>query len=215
MGFDDKDYQAAVDSGISQSQLYKQAGNSIVVDVLFYIFLQLYEAMPELFDNLKVCSMFSGLGAFEKALDRLYDAIDASAESVPTVQALSNNSEDINYAYMLNSIDTPVSRPTQYVLKMERTEYAKKIRKAYEAGRIKEKRRNLKEYAIREDGCSNTLTTVQKDNYVLELPTCAALRGRETQETSGYSQQLELNFEGTTNALTTVQKDNLIIEPQK
>ena len=31
-----------------------------------------------------------------------------------------------------------------------------------------EKRSNLRQYGIRKDGCSNTLTTVQKDNYVVE-----------------------------------------------
>lgn len=54
------------------------------------------------------------------------------------------------------------------VLKYQRTEYAKKIRKQYEAGKIKERRCNLREYTIRTDGTSNTLTTVQKDNYLLE-----------------------------------------------
>lgn len=59
----------------SNSQLYKMAGNSIVVDVLYYIYLELYKAMPYLFDDLKVGSFFSGIGAFEKGLDRLYGTI--------------------------------------------------------------------------------------------------------------------------------------------
>jgi DNA (cytosine-5)-methyltransferase 1 len=57
---------------MSNSQLYKQAGNSIVVDVPYHIYCALYNAMPYLFDNLKVGSYFSGIGAFEKALDRFY-----------------------------------------------------------------------------------------------------------------------------------------------
>lgn len=57
---------------VSSSQLYKQAGNSIVVDVLYYIFKNLYDAMPYLFDDLKVGSYFSGIGAFEASLDLLY-----------------------------------------------------------------------------------------------------------------------------------------------
>ncbi len=76
MGFEDKDWQIAVNAGISNSQFYKQAGNSIVVDVLYYIFVELYKAMPYLFDNLKLSSFFSGIGAFEKALDRLYESIN-------------------------------------------------------------------------------------------------------------------------------------------
>lgn len=70
MGFKDSDFDKI--KGISNTQLYKQAGNSIVVDVLYYIYIELYKAMPYLFDNLKVSSFFSGIGAFEVALDRLY-----------------------------------------------------------------------------------------------------------------------------------------------
>lgn len=42
MGFDDEDFKKAQASGVSNSQLYKQAGNSIVVDVLEKIFKNLY-----------------------------------------------------------------------------------------------------------------------------------------------------------------------------
>ena len=62
---------------MSDTQLYKQAGNSICVGVLHYIFRELYEAMPYLFDDLKVSSYFSGIGAFESALDRLFDDINS------------------------------------------------------------------------------------------------------------------------------------------
>ena len=72
MGFSDEDFGKAEAAGISNSQLYKQAGNSIVVDVLYHIYSELYKAMPYLFDNLKLCSCFSGIGAFESGLDRLY-----------------------------------------------------------------------------------------------------------------------------------------------
>jgi DNA (cytosine-5)-methyltransferase 1 len=66
----------------SSSQLYKQAGNSIVTDVLFYIFYELYQAMPYLFDDLKVSSYFSGIGAFEIALDRLFDVVQNGNSAV-------------------------------------------------------------------------------------------------------------------------------------
>ena len=72
MGFSDEDFNKAEAAGISNSQLYKQAGNSIVVDVLYHIYKELYKVMPYLFDNLKLCSCFSGIGAFESGLDRLY-----------------------------------------------------------------------------------------------------------------------------------------------
>ena len=42
MGFSDNDYYAAKSVGISDAQLYKQAGNSIVVTVLEAIFRQLF-----------------------------------------------------------------------------------------------------------------------------------------------------------------------------
>jgi DNA (cytosine-5)-methyltransferase 1 len=40
MGFDDEDFEKAAKVN-SDSQLYKQAGNSIVVDVLAHIFTQM------------------------------------------------------------------------------------------------------------------------------------------------------------------------------
>lgn len=76
MGFSDKNYKDAKDVGVSNSQLYKQAGNSIVVDVLYYILVELYKAMPYLFDDLRLSSFFSGIGAFEIALNRLYEDIN-------------------------------------------------------------------------------------------------------------------------------------------
>lgn len=75
MGFSDIDFEKA-EKVVSNSQLYKQAGNSIVVDVLYYILIELYEAMPYLFEDLKLSSFFSGIGAFEIALDKLYKNIN-------------------------------------------------------------------------------------------------------------------------------------------
>lgn len=75
MGFLDKHYQLTKDSGISNTQLYKQTGNSIVVDVLYYILVELYKSMPYLFDDLRLSSFFSGIGAFEIALNKLYESI--------------------------------------------------------------------------------------------------------------------------------------------
>lgn len=85
MGFSDEDFYKAKAAGVSNSQLYKQAGNSIVVDVLYYIFKELYDAMPYLFDDLKVGSYFSGIGAFEKGLDRLYEGINSGNFIKPQV----------------------------------------------------------------------------------------------------------------------------------
>lgn len=84
MGFSDEAFDAAQSAGISNSQLYKQAGNSIVVDVLYYIYVELYKAMPYLFDDLRLSSFFSGIGAFEVALDRLYEGINSGNFTKPS-----------------------------------------------------------------------------------------------------------------------------------
>ena len=84
MGFSDEAFAAAQSAGISNSQLYKQAGNSIVVDVLYYIYVELYKAMPYLFDDLRLSSFFSGIGAFEVALDKLYEGINSGNFTKPS-----------------------------------------------------------------------------------------------------------------------------------
>lgn len=75
MGFEDKDFYILKENGISDTQCYKMAGNSIVVDVLYYIYLELYKAMPYLFEDIKLGSFFSGIGAFEKAIIKLQKTI--------------------------------------------------------------------------------------------------------------------------------------------
>ena len=91
MGFSDEDFTAAKErmnkncySGKdrSESQLYKQAGNSIVVDVLYYIMKNLYDVMPYLFEDMTVGSFFSGIGAFESALALLGEREDSPAEEM-------------------------------------------------------------------------------------------------------------------------------------
>lgn len=54
------------------------------------------------------------------------------------------------------------------VLTPKRTAYGKSVRKAYESGELKESRHNMTEMVPRDDGISNTLTTVLKDNYIVE-----------------------------------------------
>lgn len=85
MGFEDSAYEAA-SKLVSNSQMYKQTGNSIVVDVLYYILVELYKAMPYLFDDLRLSSFFSGIGAFEIALDRLYEGINTGNFTNPQVE---------------------------------------------------------------------------------------------------------------------------------
>ena len=67
MGFEKADYEKMKEAGVSNAQIYKQTGNSIVVDVLLAIYRKLYIAMPYLFEDVRLGSFFSGIGAFEKA----------------------------------------------------------------------------------------------------------------------------------------------------
>lgn len=46
MGFSDEEFMAA-ESVNSNTQLYKQAGNSIVVDVLEHLFKNIFETLEE------------------------------------------------------------------------------------------------------------------------------------------------------------------------
>lgn len=85
MDFSDDAFEKAKNAGVSDTQLYKQAGNSIVTHVLYYIYVELYKAMPYLFDDLKVGSYFSGIGAFETALDMLYENENANNFYIPKI----------------------------------------------------------------------------------------------------------------------------------
>ena len=64
------------------------------------------------------------------------------------------------------STDCFVAEPQ--VLTPKRTEYGKALRKDYDAGRIQESRHNMTELEPRTDGICNTITTVQKDNLLME-----------------------------------------------
>ena len=84
----------------------------------------------------------------------------------PTEQRLEANMNGTTNTITTVAKDNYVMEPQ--VLRAERTEYGKEIRKQYEAGDIYEKIGNMREMMPRTDGVSNTITTVQKDNYVME-----------------------------------------------
>lgn len=85
---------------------------------------------------------------------------------LPTVQMLEINESGCSNTLTTVGKDNLVVEPN--VLTPKRTEYGKAIRKEYEAGYIQESRHNMTEMKPRTDGISNTLTTVQKDNYLCE-----------------------------------------------
>ena len=101
-------------------------------------------------------------------------------------------------------------------IRMVRTEEGKALRKQYENHEIHHGFNEHREPELRKDGVTNTLSTVQKDNYI-----CVAMRGRNptnpSDRTPGIEleQTLEVNGNGTSNCLTSVQKDNLVMEKVK
>lgn len=84
----------------------------------------------------------------------------------PTEQRLEPNFSGTTNCLTSVQKDNYVCEPQ--VLRAERTEYGKAIRKQYEAGEIDEKISNMREMKPRTDGVSNTITTLLKDNYVAE-----------------------------------------------
>lgn len=48
MGFDDADVDLLIKNGISNTQLYKMAGNSIVVNMLEFLFCQMFDSENEI-----------------------------------------------------------------------------------------------------------------------------------------------------------------------
>jgi DNA (cytosine-5)-methyltransferase 1 len=84
----------------------------------------------------------------------------------PTEQRLEPNFSGCTNTITSVQKDNYVCEPQ--VLRAERTDYGKAIRKQYEAGEIEEKIGNMREMRPRTDGVSNTITTLLKDNYVIE-----------------------------------------------
>lgn len=89
--------------------------------------------------------------------------------------------EDISCTILTN-IDTAnnhfIMEPA--ILTHKRNEFGKRLRKNYESGNVTMPRKYMQKIEPRNDGLSNTLTSVEKDNLVIE-PTkeIAAMRGRE------------------------------------
>jgi len=86
-------------------------------------------------------------------------------KNLPREVHIESKNDGISHALRTNG-ETMVVEPQ--VLRAERTEYGKVIRKQYEAGEIYEKIGNMREMRPRTDGVVNTITTLLKDNYVAE-----------------------------------------------
>lgn len=121
----------------------------------------------------------------------------------PTEQRLEVNMQGTSNC--LTSVQKDNLVMESQVLTPRRTEYGKQIRKAYENGQIQESRHNMTELEPRKDGVSNTLTTVQKDNLLLEN------RGISTKGKQNDVASTILSGYGRSN-MTGFNADNAVIE---
>ena len=137
-------------------------------------------------DNAKICDVdtptastitsryYKGIGAHKDNMcivamrGRNPDNPSDRTVGSPTEQRLEMNMQGTSNC--LTSVQKDNLVMESQVLTPKRTEYGKQIRKAYESGRIQESRHNMTELEPRQDNVSNTLTTVQKDNLLLEKP---------------------------------------------
>lgn len=104
----------------------------------------------------------------------------------PTEQRLEPNFSGCTNCLTSVQKDNYVCEPQ--VLRAERTEYGKAIRKQYEAGEVDEKISNMREMKPRTDGVSNTITTLLKDNYVCEPHIAQCIGGIGEKKSNGGSQ---------------------------
>lgn len=137
-------------------------------------------------DNAKICDVdtptasivtsryYKGIGAHKDNMcivamrGRNPDNPSDRTVGSPTEQRLEVNMQGTSNC--LTSVQKDNLVMESQVLTPKRTEYGKQIRKAYESGQIQESRHNMTELEPRQDNVSNTLTTVQKDNLLLEKP---------------------------------------------
>ena len=87
------------------------------------------------------------------------------APGIPTEQRIEVGNDVANCLTTVQK-DSMVIEPS--VLTPKRTDYGKAVRKDYESGDLKASRHDMTSLEPREDGISNTITTVQKDNLLVE-----------------------------------------------
>lgn len=87
------------------------------------------------------------------------------ASGTPTEQRIEVGNDVANCLTTVQK-DSMVIEPS--ILAPKRTDYGKAVRKDYESGDLKASRHDMTSLEPREDGISNTITTVQKDNILVE-----------------------------------------------
>lgn len=151
-----------------------------------------------------------------KVIGQMDNTIDHTFESANRVYDVGGVSPTINTCGG-GGLQPKILEDAQ-AIRMVRTEEGKALRKEYESGAIHHGFNEHREMELRTDGVSNTLSTVQKDNYICEK-SIVAMRGRNPENPSDRTvgspteQRLEPNSQGLCNTLTSVQKDNLVMEP--
>lgn len=150
-----------------------------------------------------------------KVIGQMDNTIDHTFESANRVYDVGGVSPTINTCGG-GGLQPKILEDAQ-AIRMARTEEGKALRKDYERGAIHHRFNEHREMELRTDGVSNTLSTVQKDNYICEK-SIVAMRGRNPENPSDRTvgspteQRLEPNSQGICNTLTSVQKDNLVME---
>ena len=150
-----------------------------------------------------------------KVIGQMDNTIDHTFESANRVYDVGGVSPTINTCGG-GGLQPKILEDAQ-AIRMVRTEEGKVLRKDYESGIIHHGFNEHREMELREDGVSNTLSTVQKDNYICEK-SIVAMRGRNPENPSDRTvgapteQRLEPNSQGICNTLTSVQKDNMVME---
>ena len=150
-----------------------------------------------------------------KVIGQMDNTIDHTFESANRVYDVGGVSPTINTCGG-GGLQPKILEDAQ-AIRMVRTEEGKALRKEYESGAIHHGFNEHREMELRTDGVSNTLSTVQKDNYICEK-SIVAMRGRNPDNPSDRTvgapteQRLEPNSQGICNTLTSVQKDNLVME---
>jgi site-specific DNA-cytosine methylase len=93
-------------------------------------------------------------------------------------------------------------RENTAILTLKRTEFEKAIRKEYENGTIEMQRKNIQQLEPRNDGKTNCLTSVQKDNLVREVKQIST-NNKSNGGTQPYQQDRIYDVNGISPALNT------------
>lgn len=92
------------------------------------------------------------------------------------------------------------------VLTPKRTEYGKKVRKDWESHKLIQQRKYMQNYEPRTDGVTNTLTSVQKDNLLVET-VCIKANTQKGYEEVGEYGAVNISRPGSTTRKGRVQGD--------